>query len=459
MGNQVCDACCEGRSEDVRRLGSGNHEKGNSSNDVVHNLSNASGLALASRNPSRLNSARSMFSCCSVADGTLEDTEVMFAEATVDDDFDWSKDVDLSSQGLTDDELPRLLRHLEHGATVVASHNGFTHAGRLRLAACSTGKIELEPATGLKPVPNLNTRTLLDLSKEAALTEEQCKQLLDLLQVRRGLSVRGHAEDLVRTATRRVLESREAASSGEGENAERPVLPILRADKKKVDHMALDLGKKGLVDGDLPWLRLRLEEAQEIALGGNTFSSKNRADLIRCARKGGADLEMELGPGLEPAVKHLVSVPRLVLATNCFKGKCLGTEGCEVLAPALGELTQLQVLELRDNYIGQKGMKALAASLRCLTQLQHLGLGMNSLGDAGAEELAPVLRDVKGLHTLGLDFNNIGKDGAFALAPALSRLGKLQNLYLFGNNFKEEAMSSLGPTLDRLKEQGCDCAV
>eukprot|EP00927_Polykrikos_kofoidii_P057793 TRINITY_DN51987_c0_g1_i1.p1 TRINITY_DN51987_c0_g1~~TRINITY_DN51987_c0_g1_i1.p1 ORF type:complete len:465 (-),score=89.20 TRINITY_DN51987_c0_g1_i1:42-1436(-) len=464
MGNRICDACC-GEGDTIQRVGSGIDDgKGTVTCMEGQGCEANSSRQVRSESAMKQNSSRSMLACCTVDEkDILEDSEVMGLETEVfeEPEFDWSKDQDFTKQKLTDDDIPRILRHLEAGSCVMAAGNEFTHAGRLSLVACASGKIELEPADGLRPIGNLNTRSLLDLSREARLTEVQCSQLLDLLTARRNLSLKGHVEALVGAATRRTVAAREAAVAAGSSPPARLVLHIVRSDKKKLDHMQLDLSKKNLTDDDLPWLKIRLAEAQPLVLSGNSFSSKARAELVRCAKSAGGntDIDMELATGLEPPVKKLASAQRIVLASNCFGGKCLGSEGCSAIAPALAELTQLEVLELRDNYIGLEGMKILAPALRCLTQLQHLGMGMNSLGDAGAEEMIPVLREMKELHTLGLDFNNIGKEGAFALAPALSRLGKLQNLYLFGNDFKKETMDALGPTLDRLQAQGCECSV
>ena len=110
--------------------------------------------------------------------------------------------------------------------------------------------------------------------------------------------------------------------------------------------------------------------------------------------------------------------------------KNLNPAACKELAPALLQMTGLQVLVLSDNQIGDAGCEILAKILPQMTGLQVLWLDGNQIGDAGCEILAKILPQMTGLQWLWLGANRIGELGKTRMREAWKAAGKGEGLYL-----------------------------
>eukprot|EP00929_Paragymnodinium_shiwhaense_P061700 TRINITY_DN30841_c0_g1_i1.p1 TRINITY_DN30841_c0_g1~~TRINITY_DN30841_c0_g1_i1.p1 ORF type:complete len:538 (+),score=122.59 TRINITY_DN30841_c0_g1_i1:76-1689(+) len=407
---------------------------------------------------------------------------------------DPTEDQDFTALGLGDEDIPRVLKHMRAGARVLASRNCFTAAGRIQMISCSEGKITLEPADGLRPVQGLNIVAVLDLTRDTTteFSHLQCGQIIQLLKVRRPMTVKGHIPELV-TAAAEILKS-------QANDAERLELRVVRPDRTKLDVLALDLRKKGLVDEDVPWLERRLAEKKTFDVSGNDFSSAARVKLLACARDAGTDVVIELLPGMAP-LRGLISSTRLDLSKR-EKGKALSVERIKELGPALQVLTHLERLEFRHQELQTAGLIALSSALPSLTKLKFLGLANNGLSDQDIKVLTPLLKakvtldlsgnkftpkcraelirqakscssseqiilelatgfePIKGLESIdnlviasnAYKGKPMGKEGAEAISIALKELTTLQSLELRDNALGEKGMAALAPSIARLKK-------
>ena len=151
---------------------------------------------------------------------------------------------------------------------------------------------------------------------------------------------------------------------------------------------------------------------------------------------------------LAPALHHLPQLAAFGLADND-----IGEDGAAALAPALGHLTALTRLNLSENELEAEGAVALAPALSRLSRLADLRLASNEIGPNGAAAIASPIALLTSLTLLDLTNNGIGEEdtgGAEALAPALSRLSRLADLSLGQNGFDAPDVAALAPVLDTL---------
>ena len=125
----------------------------------------------------------------------------------------------------------------------------------------------------------------------------------------------------------------------------------------------------------------------------------------------------------------------------------IGSDGAAALAEGLKSCTNLQNLDISMNNICSDGAAALANGLKSCTNLQTLYIGLNKIGSDGAASLAEGLKCCTNLHTLDIRRNNIGSDGAAALAEGLKFCTNLQNLYIFMNNICSDGAAALAEGL------------
>ena len=135
------------------------------------------------------------------------------------------------------------------------------------------------------------------------------------------------------------------------------------------------------------------------------------------------------------------------LAALSLRAIDIGATGAAALAPALGTLTALTLLDLGHNSVHANGVEALAPALSRLSRLEHLCLHRNSVGATGAAALAPPIAQLTGLTLLDLRNNDIGAGGAASLAPALGRLTRLASLNLAANNVGAAGAAALAPCI------------
>jgi len=135
----------------------------------------------------------------------------------------------------------------------------------------------------------------------------------------------------------------------------------------------------------------------------------------------------------------LIVVQQAIIKKHCkeLNLQCneITCQGASILADALTNDTNLEILYLHDNHIADLGVQYIAQSLstKNLT-LKTLDLGSNNITDEGAEYLAEMLKTNQTLIHLYLRNNKIGDRGIQALANILAYPNKtLEELVLDQN--------------------------
>mmetsp|Transcript_15221 Transcript_15221/g.19599 ORF Transcript_15221/g.19599 Transcript_15221/m.19599 type:complete len:295 (-) Transcript_15221:468-1352(-) len=143
-------------------------------------------------------------------------------------------------------------------------------------------------------------------------------------------------------------------------------------------------------------------------------------------------------------------------SVNLWKNR-IGPSGAEFIATAL---TNLRMLNLRENGIGDKGVKALVDGILAQgekSMLKILDLSSNDIGDAGADWVGKMLGNHKcALENLVLAYNKIGPNGARDIAKGLKKNITLQSLDLRNRTFGKGAIKDTGAKVlaEALKENG-----
>jgi Ran GTPase-activating protein (RanGAP) involved in mRNA processing and transport len=354
---------------------------------------------------------------------------------------------DLRRRCLNDADIPGILERMEAGESISVAKNLFTNEGRLKMIAVGKGRVEIEPAEGLKPRMGLNYIRLLDLTDEVKLGIAQSRQILDMIKIRPNLGIKGHIESLGRTCCaeerprllRAVMSGFIQEDKRLGGKAVRPELYMFADDHPGLDGMAPSLKGTGLRDEDILWLRVRFQQPGICDITENNFSPEGRGEIFRLAMLPicEAKVIMELADGLG-AVPDIKSTTRLDFAAKSMKYL-----GMSQLAPMLKQLPQMQALELRNNSLGVQGMASLVPALKELKGLKELGLSNNAMGTDGALLLAPALPFLEQLEVLMIDGNAIGREAAPALAEKLTGMVTLKKLTLNANSFWTEGLMEL----------------
>ena len=128
----------------------------------------------------------------------------------------------------------------------------------------------------------------------------------------------------------------------------------------------------------------------------------------------------------------------------------VGKKAADTLAPALGSLKTLQLLDLSHTDLGAEGAALLAPAIESLTSLQHLDISHAGL-DYGAGIQQPIPSDFLGLKSLSnllslnLSGNNLGAGGASQLAQAITHCSKLTHLNLSGDSLSDVGIAIMAP--------------
>ena len=129
----------------------------------------------------------------------------------------------------------------------------------------------------------------------------------------------------------------------------------------------------------------------------------------------------------------------------------LWPRGARILASVLSELTNLKSLNICNNSIGKRGAKYLVSSLSKLTQLVSLDISNNMIKDLGIILLAPAIVKFRNLESLNIGGNWIEDSGATSFAPFIIKLTKLRNFICDWNNISDEGFITLRHSLEALK--------
>mmetsp|Transcript_40279 Transcript_40279/g.92610 ORF Transcript_40279/g.92610 Transcript_40279/m.92610 type:complete len:552 (-) Transcript_40279:39-1694(-) len=121
----------------------------------------------------------------------------------------------------------------------------------------------------------------------------------------------------------------------------------------------------------------------------------------------------------------------------------LGFEEMMVLSRGLASNVGMRSLDLRSNELHDSSLALIAAALRQQVGLADLILSSNNIGDKGIELLAPWLEEDTSMEVLVLKDNNIGEDGARHLTRAIMETHRLTELHLGLNLLGDAGVKSL----------------
>jgi len=160
-------------------------------------------------------------------------------------------------------------------------------------------------------------------------------------------------------------------------------------------------------------------------------------------------LDLELNRLKNSGMAHLSSnlkyLPSLIYLNVSMNG--LHAKGISFLSAALVHVPLLQQLHLNCNDFGdEEGCRHLAEGMKFVGKLRVLSLGMCSIDEEGMTVLIPALGEVPELERLNLVGNRIGNNGLAMLMHCMQRLHvlrRLKKLELKGNQIGGESMARL----------------
>ncbi|OMJ69822.1 hypothetical protein SteCoe_32341 [Stentor coeruleus] len=132
----------------------------------------------------------------------------------------------------------------------------------------------------------------------------------------------------------------------------------------------------------------------------------------------------------------------------------IGDAGCEIIAPCLEKLTNLNFLCLADNKITAIGMVFISSKFVFLKKLESLELHVNSLQGMGATSLSKSIFHLSSLKKIVLDECEIPNEAIIKLLEVLSKVNSLERMSLDYNQILDSGANlllQLIPTMPNLK--------
>ncbi|CAG9335339.1 unnamed protein product [Blepharisma stoltei] len=135
-----------------------------------------------------------------------------------------------------------------------------------------------------------------------------------------------------------------------------------------------------------------------------------------------------------------------------FSFNNIGSEGADILSPALERMGNLEILGLEEVGLGSNGMLMICSGIVGLRHLKELYIGKNNIGDVGIRGLANIFPYICSLATLEINKNGIGPKGMAFLASSLGCLKNLTKFNVGENNLLPIGVSMMIPHLPRSLE-------
>ncbi|XP_074643963.1 uncharacterized protein LOC141900812 isoform X3 [Tubulanus polymorphus] len=201
-------------------------------------------------------------------------------------------------------------------------------------------------------------------------------------------------------------------------------------DHQKQDNLDFDLGIGMDISGDdKNWdTDLEVEEKKE------TYDHTGRSAYVDACKK----------VGVIPASYFLRHMHDVTLE---MKHHGLGAAGIKPICVSLVSNTNVQTMNLSDNWLGPDGGSCIADMLKENCFISHLDLSDNRLGNAFATSLVEVLHLNTTITKLVLAGNNFDDKAALSFADSILNTNKIEHLDLSHNNFGEAAGIVFGPAI------------
>lgn len=127
----------------------------------------------------------------------------------------------------------------------------------------------------------------------------------------------------------------------------------------------------------------------------------------------------------------------------------------EHVLPVLTTLTDLRNLCLEGFLKDRGAIAVLSKHLAVMTRLTELNLRLNSIDDEHIDTLAPAIGNLTALRVLDFRENLDGSEGLKGILKHLSRVTSLQKLYIDGDTIEEGAVCALVKYLGTLSDLQC----
>ncbi|CAH1240710.1 NLRC3 [Branchiostoma lanceolatum] len=152
---------------------------------------------------------------------------------------------------------------------------------------------------------------------------------------------------------------------------------------------------------------------------------------------------------LARSLQHLECLKHLDLA-----GNKLLDDGCIVITEAFYNMSSIEELQLRYNYISVSGAKSFIAHVGYLTCLKHINLGYNKLSDDGCIVIAEGFHNMRSLVRLDLSSNSISDRGGSVLMGKITILQTTRWLDLHGNMMTDAVAQLVVDVVNRIERLG-----
>lgn len=142
---------------------------------------------------------------------------------------------------------------------------------------------------------------------------------------------------------------------------------------------------------------------------------------------------------------------------KCNKMKNLYISGINfdnrfIISQKLGQLVNLEILDLSNNNLGLEGAKEISKALKNLNKLAELYLSGNFIRSEGIFYISKAQINLSNLTVLDLSNNHIDFEGAKYIAEILENTKSLKSLNLTGNSLSPEGSIDILEALCYLKE-------
>ena len=127
----------------------------------------------------------------------------------------------------------------------------------------------------------------------------------------------------------------------------------------------------------------------------------------------------------------------------CLNHNKIHSEAAKYLSFSLNNLSNLEVLLIRNNLFDDNGIEAISSSFDMLKNLCELDVGFNRISCWKGENL----KKLKKLNCLNLDSNLIDDEGISIIANSIQSLTKLNKLNIEKNKITQERLKILIPIM------------
>jgi len=185
---------------------------------------------------------------------------------------------------------------------------------------------------------------------------------------------------------------------------------------------------------------ISVNNSLEVVCLNNNHLGSSTVLIAKALKNHSMLLELDLNHNCYHKCEELVSEIASVIPNNKYMKKLrlrnnhLHTEGVILICKALSVVSNLKIIDFRQNNITKGAAEALACVISNNVGLEELYLGYNQL-ESGASQVAKALTNISSIRVLGIEHNDLSEEIVDDLAAAIKANTSLEKLWLNGNNF------------------------